>query len=426
MRNLLFNSLIVFSAIIIGSCSEEQMDPPASSFTFLIKSDFLLEDQLGMLYITDETGKVVEAKPFKNDETLVFEDLKDFSPDHTYTMNYAQYSDNHRTLSLRTFGNVKPGSYGLSELSSYATLKASEKPIIGNHQLNIQLTTPYTPQGGVISEEGTITAEIRSNPYGLEAGLYQSPADIMYFVVDRLYGGNTTPRWVRFENAVAGEEVTMSYDDLTPMSYHQLDFPGAIMSYYTLFYVPEPDGYDKLLYMYQQDNPSVPEKLKLYYPDMDVPEFFTSMGYQTDFAYHVNVVLGAQPPSEFHILDAYFSKYKQTNKEISYSTSGDMTYLRLDGGATPENPNSTSGYTQTNWYIHSEGGSDRVIAIPEFPEELLNHFPYLATHNFDFKETTLVLVSGAADYDDWFEKRMEGDAMYKFFKELRYKSQFAN
>jgi hypothetical protein len=338
---------------------------------FTIPPDAIRESIDHWIFLSDSTGKTIDAQQAQNGTDLVFAMPEDFTQ-KTVTLTVFDYSymaDGKEFISryMHTYGNILPGNY------AYKTFKHNEESTVG--KVNIAVTNMpapfvYNVSGPHVRQWALLNGD--EGQLSFEVGLDKNPADFLFTVYNRT-GGDSKYKWL--PATATGSDLSYTYDELTTLNVKEIDIEGAdehlVLEFGLQNDEPLVDSY--LMHMYYSDtSPEDAGTMRLIYPGNLFPQYAVITNItkgNEEFLYHMK---GTEPPSTLKTANTTLDNFSLINNKFHFSLSGTADVLWW--WAYKTTTDETGGVSES-WVTTLPFSSQVNFVRPEIPpilEELYN------------------------------------------------------
>jgi hypothetical protein len=390
-------------------------------FTFKIGASYLSNLTAGWIFVTDDAGELISSQEMINGETITVETPEGFHSDKTFTFSRLEYY----------FDNYSTGSYKDIQFYSYTKISSdafildngviTPRPAVGNHDL-IVTGIPFAQyeNRGVASLDAQGIGYVGPTPSGapIRASLFKSPAKVVYWMQD----GGGFPIKYEVPVAASGGSVTVDFSAFTPVDSYMISIPGSLYSTFYLSLVRTPGDYNNTVYGFSSQQPSNPDRLTIFYPNLNPIEYIADLYYRTfEGYYYFYTVVGNQPPTVFKTLGAEPLSITSASNTIDIKATGDFQIAYANASDYTETNNNSVSF---NWNMFMNKDFISNIRVPFIPDNILKRYPDIASYKVVFDYVTVEKYSGVGSYKDWVKLNFSSSSIYSVAKEIMAKGKY--
>jgi hypothetical protein len=380
---------------------------------FTIPLDFISESIDHWIFLSDSTGKTIDAQQAQNGTDLIFAMPEDFAQE-TVTLTVFEYlymADGKEFVSryMHTYGNILPGNY------AYKTFQHNEVGTVGNVNIavsNMPAPFVYNVSGPHVRQWMLQNAD--EGQLSFQVGLDKNPADFLFMIYNRT-GGDSKYKWL--PATATGSDLNYTYDELTTLNLKEIDIEGAdkhaVLEFGLQNDEPLTDSYFMHLY-YSEASPEDAGMMRLIYPGNLFPKYAVitnvTKGDQ-EFIYHAK---GTEPPSTLKTANTTLDNFSLINNKFHFSLGGtaDLVWCWA-----LKNTSDETGAVSESWVTTLPFSSQVNFVRPEIPpilEELYDASAileapvfYVRTEEYpslaNYKEMIQFTFQDNAPYETHFE-----------------------
>lgn len=382
-------------------------------FTFAIASDYVFDSTEPWIYVSDADGKTVGMAPMKNGETLTINYPDNHTADSKYSFTRFEYSHITGFTSYIIFSyiDMEPGAYSLKEDN-----------VIRNSNLGLHSLRINNAENTVEVFPGVFGFDVQpehfffdGSGFGIDIRSYlrRSPAQPVYYL---FYGEEGDALYYQVESAAQGTLDEIDVTDMNLMNTQVIEYDNATSLSVFMQVIETAGDYRNPTTMYTLNASSNPNRLLIKYPDIDFPEYITTITAQNDNGRNTYTKVG-DVPTAFKAIEASVESFSNTNNTLSLKSTGSFDYLSFNASKTE-----TIGADSYSFHfdVIVDAASEVSVKIPEIPAELLK-YPNLATHTFEFNTASFDDLSGVESLQDFVNTRhRRNENLYVGSKERMY------
>lgn len=325
--------------------------------TIEVPSNFVHGSEQRFIFVSDEVGKNLGYAKLENGASIEIGNTSFKGASFSLTEVYF-YENNDKEINLRTYGDIKPGSWIIEERQEDGEFLPGDAIIKSKNADTDNYFYKFISNSGWTSLY-TYNSEVPISTVNVE--LKNSPSHLL--VAQHNLASGFPEKYKLYENISIGENDLLDLNELDePYLSKEIQLPGYIpnVTSVRLFGILEKDyGYEK----YRIGDLYVDHgQYKIFYPNNVFSQYLTSVWhYEEDKLMIEGLLHGIKDvaiPS--HDVSAILD-----NNTLKYSAEGDFTFCYA---AILPNKATFDGYGA--WSFILPEGEDKSLALPELPDEL--------------------------------------------------------
>jgi hypothetical protein len=385
-KNFIIMIFAVALTLFCTNCSSDE-PPIKNTLTFTINTEGTLP---GYILLSDTLGNVLDTAFVKDQETITMS-VSGHDTNETFNLTSLVFHPNF--CFINTYTELSPGDYNFGR--SFYT----PNTILGKYNVTINIDDNTDVWEAFAYGPGIESASMTSNDIKkivIETS-HSAPSEAITLV--GTISSQAPPRYKRILDPPLNGASTQDFSTFTHME-NVINVPMAPYEEggYSVYTVPDQEDMRIRMYRSYIFNNESHEFLKIYYPRERPSSMTTEIKlYKPNGEIDFHRYTGSAPPAALKTLPLHVSSIEyDEGKVLTFhgSAAGDVVCVQAYNFANP----GAGNFYQTTWSVFGPAKNTMTVALPQFPQEILDAHPDLAWHFFDFDR---VICTEFSDYDGY-------------------------
>jgi len=390
-----FKTLFLLSLIIVFSACEQDepspiVNPEVTLLTFKQYAGSSTSFSDDWIFITNESGDVLDIRQFEADETIVLKSDKVTTSDKVNVTIFHYLQPNTETIDFTSYLGITPNQTWI-----YKKLSGFVPTTIGTATFNVINTTPTNSLGMTVSTNLSYSSTRITSPASVNINLQKASERIL--VVDNI---DNTPSYFEANNVQDGETIEADYyADFAPLqNIFTIDLSGSTSFAGSVYGIMNETGIDPF-YITGFLNYSATGPLTEWGYNNGFDLYRISMGKSIGKTSRQYFKLGS-PVTSIPFPDNSVAIGNSSFIDAAFTFSGDYQLRNSRWIVSVPDYNSI-----LSWRVYSPPGGKQTF--PKIPDEIQNLYPSLSIEPLVLKDHTFFIYRDGFTYSDFIHGEMQ-------------------